>query len=98
MNILGLSGVVYHDASAALLIDGKLVAAAEEERCLRVRGFAILAVAPLTGTSLLPPVWKWANGEFPCFHLIHGGEPGLYEFFAQQPKDIVVARFRSRPI
>ncbi|MGH8718987.1 MAG: carbamoyltransferase N-terminal domain-containing protein, partial [Burkholderiales bacterium] len=35
MNILGLSGVVYHDASAALLIDGKLVAAAEEERFVR---------------------------------------------------------------
>jgi carbamoyltransferase len=35
MNILGLSGVVYHDASAALLVDGKLVAAAEEERFVR---------------------------------------------------------------
>ena len=35
MIILGLSGVVYHDASAALLIDGKLIAAAEEERFIR---------------------------------------------------------------
>ncbi len=35
MNILGLSGAVSHDASAALLIDGKLVAAAEEERFIR---------------------------------------------------------------
>ena len=35
MNILGLSGAVGHDASAALYIDGKLVAAAEEERFLR---------------------------------------------------------------
>lgn len=35
MNILGLSGVVYHDASAALLIDGRLAAAAEEERFVR---------------------------------------------------------------
>jgi carbamoyltransferase len=35
MNILGVSGAVGHDASAALLIDGRLVAAAEEERFLR---------------------------------------------------------------
>ena len=35
MNILGLSGAVGHDASAALYIDGQLVAAAEEERFLR---------------------------------------------------------------
>lgn len=35
MNILGLSGAVGHDASAALLIDGCLVAAAEEERFIR---------------------------------------------------------------
>ena len=35
MNILGLSGAVGHDASAALYIDGRLVAAAEEERFLR---------------------------------------------------------------
>jgi carbamoyltransferase len=35
MNILGLSGAVGHDASAALYCDGTLVAAAEEERFLR---------------------------------------------------------------
>ncbi|GAB4222704.1 MAG: carbamoyltransferase [Gammaproteobacteria bacterium] len=35
MIILGLSGAVGHDASAALLIDGEVVAAAEEERFLR---------------------------------------------------------------
>ncbi len=35
MIILGLSGAVGHDASAAILVDGKLVAAAEEERFLR---------------------------------------------------------------
>ncbi len=35
MIILGLSGAVGHDASAALLVDGKLIAAAEEERFLR---------------------------------------------------------------
>lgn len=35
MNILGLSGAVSHDPSAALLVDGELVAAAEEERFLR---------------------------------------------------------------
>jgi carbamoyltransferase len=32
MKILGISGVLGHDASAALLIDGKIIAAAEEER------------------------------------------------------------------
>lgn len=35
MIILGLSGAVGHDASAALLVDGELVAAAEEERFIR---------------------------------------------------------------
>ena len=35
MIILGLSGAVGHDASAAIVIDGKIVAAAEEERFIR---------------------------------------------------------------
>ncbi len=35
MVILGLSGAVYHDPSAALFVDGELVAAAEEERFIR---------------------------------------------------------------
>lgn len=35
MNILGISGVLGHDASAAILINGKVIAAAEEERFLR---------------------------------------------------------------
>ena len=35
MNILGLSGALGHDPSAALLLDGELVAAAEEERFIR---------------------------------------------------------------
>jgi hypothetical protein len=33
--ILGLSGALGHDASAALLVDGEVVAAAEEERFIR---------------------------------------------------------------
>lgn len=35
LTILGLSGAVSHDPSAALYIDGRLVAAAEEERFIR---------------------------------------------------------------
>src|SRR6056300_502205 len=35
MKILGISGVLEHDASAALIVDGKVVAAAEEERFVR---------------------------------------------------------------
>ena len=35
MIILGLSGSLDHDASAALFVDGELVAAAEEERFIR---------------------------------------------------------------
>jgi carbamoyltransferase len=35
MIILGLSGAVGHDASAALFVDGQLVAAVEEERLIR---------------------------------------------------------------
>ena len=35
MIVLGISGAVSHDPSAALFIDGELVAAAEEERFIR---------------------------------------------------------------
>jgi len=35
MIVLGLSGAVFHDPSAALMIDGELVVAVEEERFLR---------------------------------------------------------------
>ena len=35
LTVLGLSGAVSHDPSAALYVDGKLVAAAEEERFIR---------------------------------------------------------------
>lgn len=35
MVVLGLSGALGHDASAAILVDGKIVAAAEEERFIR---------------------------------------------------------------
>ncbi len=35
MIVLGLAGALGHDASAAILIDGKIIAAAEEERFIR---------------------------------------------------------------
>ncbi|HSH72219.1 MAG TPA: carbamoyltransferase [Methylophilaceae bacterium] len=35
MIILGLSGALGHDASAAIIVDGKIIAAAEEERFIR---------------------------------------------------------------
>ncbi len=35
LNVLGLSGALTHDPSAAIYVDGKLVAAAEEERFIR---------------------------------------------------------------
>lgn len=37
MKILGITGPALHDNSAALIIDGKLVAAAEEERFIRIK-------------------------------------------------------------
>jgi carbamoyltransferase len=37
MNILGVTGPALHDNSAALFVDGKLVARAEEERFIRVK-------------------------------------------------------------
>ncbi len=37
MNILGITGPALHDNSAALFVDGRLVAAAEEERFIRVK-------------------------------------------------------------
>ncbi len=35
LTVLGLSGALSHDPSAALYIDGKLIAAVEEERLVR---------------------------------------------------------------
>ena len=35
LKVLGLSGALTHDPSAAIYIDGKLIAAAEEERFTR---------------------------------------------------------------
>jgi len=35
MIVLGLSGALGHDASAAILVDGNIIAAAEEERFIR---------------------------------------------------------------
>ena len=35
MIVLGISGALGHDASAAILVDGKIIAAAEEERFIR---------------------------------------------------------------
>jgi len=46
MNILGVS-CFYHDSAAALIQDGKLVAAAEEERFSRIKhdfGYPELAI------------------------------------------------------
>jgi len=46
MNILGISAY-YHDAAAALVVDGEIVAAAQEERFTRVKhdpGFPTNAV------------------------------------------------------
>ena len=51
MNILGIS-CYYHDAAAALLQDGQLVAAAEEERFTRIKhdfDFPKQAIAVLPG-------------------------------------------------
>ena len=53
MNILGLS-FFYHDSSAALVQDGRLVAAAEEERFSRVKhdsGFPSLAIEFVLATG-----------------------------------------------
>ena len=47
MIVLGLSGALQHDPSAALVIDGETVAAAEEERFSRKKhdsGFPRLAI------------------------------------------------------
>ena len=41
LTILGLSGALSHDPSAALYIDGKLIAAAEEEDSYAVLSFEL---------------------------------------------------------
>ena len=50
MNILGLSAF-YHDSAAALVRDGEIVAAAQEERFTRIRHDAAF---PAQGRRVLP--------------------------------------------
>ena len=57
MNILGISAF-YHDSAAALVIDGEVVAAAQEERFSRKKhdpGFPSAAVAYCLGEAGLSP-------------------------------------------
>ena len=57
MRILGLSAY-YHDSAAALLIDGRLVAAAQEERFTRVKhdsSFPLQATSWCLSASGLTP-------------------------------------------
>ena len=43
MNILGIS-CYFHDAAAVLISDGKIVAAAEEERFSRIKHLSLIHV------------------------------------------------------
>ena len=60
MHILGIS-CYFHDAAAALLSDGQLVAAAEEERFTRVKhdyGFPKLPFSSASSAAASrPPTW-----------------------------------------
>ncbi len=56
--VLGIGGVLGHDANAALILDGRLVAAAQEERFTRVKhdgSFPHLAIADCLGLGGVSP-------------------------------------------
>jgi carbamoyltransferase len=66
MNILGLS-CFYHDSAAAVLVDGRLVAAAQEERFTRIKhdpGFPAHAIDAVLATAGLRP----ADIDMVVFH------------------------------
>ena len=50
-NILGISAY-YHDAAAALVMDGKIISAAQEERFTRKKNDSDF---PAPGRAILPP-------------------------------------------
>lgn len=55
--ILGIGGLLGHDANAALLVDGELIAASQEERFTRIKhdgGFPHLAIADCLTIAGLP--------------------------------------------
>jgi predicted NodU family carbamoyl transferase len=58
--ILGLS-VFYHDSAAAMVIDGKFIAAAQEERFTRKKTTPIFRPTPFNFAFALPefpnPIW-----------------------------------------
>jgi carbamoyltransferase len=56
--ILGIGGLLGHDANAALIVDGRLVASSQEERFTRVKhdgAFPRLAIADCLATAALAP-------------------------------------------
>ena len=56
--ILGISAF-YHDSAAAILLDGKIVAAAQEERFTRIkhdRSFPINSTKSLFGSNFTKPI------------------------------------------
>ena len=56
--ILGIGGLLGHDANAALIVDGLLAASSQEERFTRVKhdgAFPRLAIADCLAIAELPP-------------------------------------------
>ena len=97
MMILGLNA--YHgDASAALLVDGQLVAAAEEERFVRVKhwaGFPRLAVDYCLSSigAKIDDVDHIAVGRNPRAHL---GDKILYSIRKRPDLAFIVDRIKNQ--
>ena len=72
LTVLGLSGAVNHDPSAALYIDGKLVAAVEEERFVHKDRSAGVTYSSGDGEQERPSTMRrdtpkvGRNDECPC--------------------------------
>ena len=81
MNVLGLNA--YHgDVSASLVMDGRLVAAVEEERYRRIKhiaGFPHISAAECLRTAARRPLVAWAHADLHCDFALAGAVHGLLE-------------------
>jgi carbamoyltransferase len=96
MNILGINAF-HADASACLIRDGRLIAAAEEERFTRVKHWAGCPIQAIeyclaAGNISLSDVDHWALNRDPQAHLI---DKALYTFLKRPNWSAVRDRLRN---
>ena len=81
-----------HTLSIAVNLAGGIAAALLLERLFDQRSWQRwLGTSLVAAVLLFWPLYKWVDEDFPDANFVIGGDSALYQFFAAQPKDIVIA-------